>query len=393
MNKGVIVAKENNVLFLDDEESILSSLRRLFINEPYGIVTTTDYKEAMEIIEREKIKVVLSDHRMPEIRGTDFLHKVKEKYPHTIRILFTGFAEFSAAEDAINVGEVFRFISKPWDSNELKMIVNQAIQQFDIIKQNKELFDMTHIKNEELESLNRKLKNMYEVQKEFTSTVSHELRTPLASIKSTVDLVLSETTGKLNEEQTKFLNKAKNNVDRLSRLINDILDLTKMESGKAEFNISLNDIGEVINDVMETQESIAKEKGLFLKTEIPPGGLKVLFDVDKMHQVFNNLMSNAIKFTEKGGIKISCINRHEENHVEIWVQDTGLGIKEEDVGKLFRKFQQLGDARNHVGGTGLGLAICKEIISRHGGKIWVESEGEKGTCFKFILLIEDRRGR
>jgi len=192
------MTKENNVLFLDDEESILNSLKRLFINESYGVITTTNYKEALEIIGKENIKVVLSDHRMPEIKGTEFLHKVKDKYPHTVRILFTGFAEFSAAEDAINIGEVFRFVSKPWDTNELKMIVNQAISQFDIVKENKEYFEMTRAKNEELEILNKKLKNMYEIQKEFTSTVSHELRTPLASMKSTVDLVLGEAPGKLN---------------------------------------------------------------------------------------------------------------------------------------------------------------------------------------------------
>jgi DNA-binding NtrC family response regulator len=154
------MAKENNVLFLDDEESILNSLKRVFINESYGIVTTTNHKEALEIIGKENIKVVLSDQRMPEINGTEFLYKVKEKYPHPVRIIFTGFAEFSAAEDAINVSEVFRFISKPWDSNELKMIINQAIHQFDIVKENKEYFEMTRAKNKELEILNKKLKGM-----------------------------------------------------------------------------------------------------------------------------------------------------------------------------------------------------------------------------------------
>jgi len=385
------MSQEINVLFLDDEKSILSSLRRLFINEPYGVITTSDYKEALDLIGKENIKVVLSDHRMPEIKGTEFLHKVKDMYPHTIRILFTGFAEFSAAEDAINVGEVFRFISKPWDSAELKMIVGQAIHQFDIVKENKELMELTRNKNRELEILNKKLKGMYEVQKEFTSTVSHELRTPLASMKSTVDLVLGEAPGKLNEDQKKFLTKTKNNVDRLNRLINDILDLTKLESGKTELNLKFGNINQVILEAIEAHESAAKEKSLFLKAEVDENLPELPFDSDKLQQVFSNLLANAIKFTEQGGITVSSSNNQEKNHVEICIKDTGVGIKEEDKVKLFQKFQQLGDAAQRSGGTGLGLAICKEIVVRHGGKIWVESEPGKGSAFHFILPIQERR--
>ncbi|MCK5491682.1 MAG: HAMP domain-containing histidine kinase, partial [Candidatus Omnitrophica bacterium] len=246
-------------------------------------------------------------------------------------------------------------------------------------------------KNEDLEILNRKLKNMYEVQKEFTSTVSHELRTPLASIKLTVDLVLSGAPGPLTEDQTKFLTKTNNNVDRLCRLINDILDLSKFESGKMQLNLGFNDIRTIIQEDIETQQQVAKDKGLYLRAEIPQVIPKIPFDVDKIHQVLSNLISNAIKFVENGGITIFCINNAENNNVEINVKDTGKGINSDDMDKLFLKFQQLGDSRKQVGGTGLGLAICKEIIDRHGGKIWVESEIGKGSCFKFVLPIHERR--
>lgn len=385
------MAKKINILALDDEENILNSLKRLFLNEPYGIAVTTDPDEAANIIHKERIKVVLSDHRMPKMTGVQFLGKVKEKDPDIMRILFTGYADFSSAEEAINVGEVYRFISKPWNPDELRATVSQAIHHYDLVLENRFLFEATDAKNKELEILNRKLKDMYEIQKEFTSTVSHELRTPLASIKSTVELVLSETPGKLNEDQTKFLKKTNDNVGRLNRLINDILDLSKMESGKMEFHINFYDMGPMIHEIIEIQESVAKKKGLYIKGEIPSGLPKIPFDLDKMHQVFNNLISNAIKFTGEGGITISCINHEKENYIEICVQDTGPGIKEEDLGKLFMKFQQLGDSRKHVGGTGLGLAICKEIIARHEGKIWAESEFGKGSCFHFILPVQERR--
>lgn len=383
--------KEIYILALDDEQNILESLQRLFFKEDFGVFTTTDFHEALDVLGKEKIKLILSDQRMPDISGVEFLKQVKAKYPDVIRILITGHADIQAAEDAINVGEVYRFINKPWNGEDLKASVRQAIKHYDLVIENRNLFEAMKTKNEELEVLNRKLKNMYEVQKEFTSTVSHELRTPLASIKSTVDLVLSGEPGGLTEDQTKFLTKTKNNVDRLHRLINDILDLTKLESGKTQLNLSFNDIRIVIQDDVEVQQQAANDKGLYLKVEISETIPQIPFDVDKMHQVLNNLVSNAIKFTENGGITVSCVNYEDKNHIEICVKDTGQGIKAEDIDKLFQKFQQLGDSTKQVGGTGLGLAICKEIIQRHGGKIWVESEIGKGSSFKFLLPIQERR--
>ena len=110
-----------------------------------------------------------------------------------------------------------------------------------------------------------------------------------------------------------------------------------------------------------------------------------------MCQVFSNLIGNAVKFTEKGGITISCVSHQDKNHMVIGIQDTGPGIDKADMDKLFQKFQQLGDSRKHVGGTGLGLAICQEIVHRHGGKIWVESELGQGSCFYFVLPFQERR--
>lgn len=385
--------KENYVLVLDDEENILSALKRLFLNEPFAVVTTTNPDEAFGILAQEKtIKLVISDQRMPHISGVDFLRKVKENYPDIIRILFTGYADISAVEEAINIGEVFRFINKPWNTGELKGAVHSAIQHFDLVSENKRLFEDTKTKNEELELLNRKLKAMYEIQREFSSTVSHELRTPLASIKTAIDIVMSGTPGELNEDQKNFLEKAKKNVDRLNRLINDILDLTKLESGKTILKIEFNDMNQLIQDVIGIQESVTKNKGLYLKTNLDSQIPKIPFDIDKLNQVFSNLVGNAIKFTDKGGITISAVNHPDGNHVEVCVKDTGMGIAENDIPKLFQKFQQLGDpAKRQMGGTGLGLAICKEIITQHGGKIWVESKYGQGCAFYFILPITERR--
>ena len=221
----------------------------------------------------------------------------------------------------------------------------------------------------------------------FTSMVSHELRTPLTAIKEGIGIVLDGAAGEINEEQKDFLDTAKRNVDRLTRLINDVLDFTKLQSGKMFMKIAENDIGAMIKEVVKTQMPVAKEKGLYLKTEIVPGIPKVQFDHDRIIQVLINLVNNALKFTEKGGITVSAYLK--SGSVSVSVDDTGPGIKEADLPKVFQEFRQIEDAKTRkAGGSGLGLDITKEIVARHGGRIWAESQYGKGSSFKFTLPLE-----
>jgi signal transduction histidine kinase len=243
-------------------------------------------------------------------------------------------------------------------------------------------------KTAELEELNKKLQGMYEIQRSFTSTVSHELRTPLASIKMAIDLVMGGTAGGLNEQQIKFLMKAKDNVDRLNRLINDILDLTKLEAGRMPLKLQMANIHDVIMEVVEIQGAVLKERGIYLKTEFAENVPLVSFDKDRMIQVFSNLITNALKFTDKGGVTIVTVFEEDKSRIKVAVRDTGVGIQPEDLSKLFQKFQQLGDASERkTGGTGLGLAICKEIVIRHGGEIWIESVYGEGSSFNFTIPV------
>jgi signal transduction histidine kinase len=263
--------------------------------------------------------------------------------------------------------------------------IRQSLEHYDLV-----LAARKH--KEELEKANQQLLMLYEKQKEFTSTVSHELRTPLASIKTAIDLVIKRTVGEINADQEDVLGRAKKNVDRLKRLIDDILDLTKIESGKLEMTLMSNDLHRVIQEVIEAQKDVASSRGLYVKTDFDETVPHLPFDSDRIIQVLNNLIGNAIKFTKEGGITVKTQNKSAENHIIVSVMDTGKGISETDIPKLFQKFQQLESAQDNAeGGTGLGLAICKEIISRHGGKIEVESKPGEGTAFSFILPIQERR--
>jgi len=245
---------------------------------------------------------------------------------------------------------------------------------------------------QELEEKLKKLKGMYELQKEFTATVSHELRTPLASIKMAVDLIAEETVGTINSEQKDILVRAQHETQRLKRLIDDILYLSKMEADKLQMNFSMNDICRTITPIIEAQKEVAKARGLYLKTEFDPEISQAFFDSDRVIQVLNNLLNNAIKFTKQGGIKVKIQNKPSENCILVSIIDTGKGIAKEDLPKLFGKFQQIKSPQENTDeGSGLGLAISKEIIIRHNGKIWVESKIGEGTVFNFTLPIQEMK--
>jgi len=232
------------------------------------------------------------------------------------------------------------------------------------------------------------MKEAVELKSKFISTASHELRTPLTSIKEGVNLVYSEIAGPLNGDQKEFLGIAKRNVDRLARLINDVLDYQKMSAGRMDFNLKSLSINEAVKAVEETMRPLTKEKGLELIIELDDAVPLVNFDKDKIIQVLTNLVSNAIKFTETGSVKITTSRT--DDKVITAVKDTGGGIKPEDMHKLFVEFQQLAtkDADRKTGGTGLGLVISKKIVEGHGGRIWVESDYGKGTTFYFELPME-----
>lgn len=228
-----------------------------------------------------------------------------------------------------------------------------------------------------------------EAKSRFVSTASHELRTPLTAIKEGINLVYSGMTGELNDEQKEFLEIAKRNVDRLARLINNVLDFQKISAGRMNFVIKPNNINEVVKQIEETMQPWVRDKGLKLEVELDEHIEEFGFDSDKIIQVLTNLVNNAIKFTDHGKIKLSTIK--EGKKAVVSVEDTGLGIKYENIPKLFREFQQFetADHNRKTGGTGLGLAICKKIIEGHNGKIWATSEFGVGTTFCFQLPMED----
>jgi len=227
-------------------------------------------------------------------------------------------------------------------------------------------------------------KKIEKLKDEFIGTISHELRTPLSITKEGISLILDNVAGPTNEQQIKILTTAKNNIDRLARIINDLLDISKIESGKAGLRIETFDTVSLVKEAVSGFEAKIRNKGLELSVDLPKEGVVINGDKDAVMQVLTNLFSNSLRFTKQGRIEISVKDR--EEMVEFSVSDTGIGIVEEDMPKLFEKFQQFSRTSGPGDkGTGLGLAIAKGIVNMHKGKIWAESEPGKGTRIAFTL--------
>src|SRR5581483_8391806 len=251
------------------------------------------------------------------------------------------------------------------------------------------LRDITRRKESEeaLKKANEELKKLDQLKSDFISTVSHELRTPLTTIKSAVELIISGKTGPVEEDQMTFLTMTSRNIDRLDKMVRDVLDFSKISAGKMELRQEKVDLRELLGQVIGTFRPQAESSSVSLELSevelLPP----VWADRDKIEQVLNNLLNNAFKFTEqKGRIVLSA--RLQDDSIEVSVADNGIGIPADEQKKIFERFYQVGDSLTRIsGGTGLGLSIVKHFIEAHGGTVGVESEPGKGSRFFFTLPI------
>jgi PAS domain S-box-containing protein len=238
-----------------------------------------------------------------------------------------------------------------------------------------------------------KLKEIDQMKSDFVSNVSHELRTPLTSIRESIGLILEGITGKVTEKQVKFLRIAKRNTERLTNLINDLLDLARIEAGKIEIKKKSINLVDLAKEIMESFDSQAKEKKISLESSFLSSIPHVYADPDRIAQVLTNLLSNALKFTSEGGkVKVRAKLSSDPEFVEASVQDTGLGITPQDLERVFGRFEKIDSPLpERTPGTGLGLAIVKEIIGLHQGEVWAESKPGEGSTFHFTLPVRRQR--
>jgi signal transduction histidine kinase len=402
------------VLLVEDDAIDRLLIERVLGGCPQPIEFAADgagsLSAAVECLSNRKYDVILLDLMLPDSEGLETVRRIKEINSLIPIVVLTRLDDEKTGLSAIKIGAMDYLVKDQVLANVLVRTIRYAIERNRMQQALQEAHDklemQVEVRTRKLSKANKllkkeiierkktedKMKEAMEIKSQFVSTVSHELRTPLTALREGIRLVVQEKTGKLNDEQKEFLSLAKRNVDRLDRLINDVLDFRKLEAGRMSFSFHENDINKIVKDVYDTMAPAIKCKDLDFVLKLEDNLPKVKSDGDKITQVLTNMVSNAIKFTEKGNITITA--RERENVIQVSVSDTGCGIRKEDLPRVFHEFEQLeqgGDRK--TGGAGLGLAISKAIIEQHRGKICVESEYAKGTTFHFVLLIKERRTR
>ena len=243
--------------------------------------------------------------------------------------------------------------------------------------------------HEQLKKAHEELKSLDKMKTDFMNIAAHELKTPLVPMVGYLSLINKEN---LSPEDREGLEIALRNMKRLQRLVSDILDIAKLESKVMKFNMEDIQLLEVAKDAVASAEPFAKERKIALEAKLPPELPLIRGDSGRLNQVMTNLLNNAIKFTDQGGVTVEV--RLENGKVVASVRDTGIGMGENEIPKLFAKFYQTdASAKRKYGGTGLGLAICKEIVHAHSGEIWVESKLGHGSTFSFSLPLTAGAGQ
>jgi signal transduction histidine kinase len=276
---------------------------------------------------------------------------------------------------------------EPLGIDEVMHIIDEASQVLAYSRQLEQKSRELEAATDELRDANQRLQELDRLKDDFISTVTHELRTPLTSIRAFSE-ILNDNPQLDAEQRAKFLGVVIKESERLTRLINQVLDLAKIESGNAEWQPGEIDMREVLEDAVTAVSQLFKESGVALEVRVSGEAPPIIADRDRLMQVMLNLLSNAAKFCGRPGGRVSITLARERDALRVDVADNGIGISPSDQEMIFEKFRQAGDTLTQKPkGSGLGLAICREIINHFGGRLWVTSEPGAGSTFSFTLPI------
>jgi signal transduction histidine kinase len=372
---------KSRILVVDDEKTIRDFLYQALTRLGSFYVELADNgEEALKKIEKENFDLVLTDMKMPKMDGLQLIAEISKFKPETLMVMLTGHGTIDTALEAMRRG-ASDYLTKPVNLDEMIVRLQKVLEERQRFVRLKDFATQLEIANQEL-------KRIDQIKSEFVSVASHELRTPLAAIKNAIQLILSGKTGEINEDQSRFLSMAERNISRLTNILNDLLNLSRIESGKIGMEFEELDLRVPIEFILTSLKPQADGKSIQLAMEIQKDLPSVYADRQRLEQILTNLIGNAIKFTPEGGkIMVSAKSLNgQENRVAISVKDSGIGIPEDQREKIFEKFHQVEDSlRRSIAGTGLGLAITRGLVEAHNGKIWVESEVGKGSTFTFTL--------
>jgi signal transduction histidine kinase len=355
------------ILIIDDEEAIRDSCCQVLAKAGYKTQTAEDGDVGMEKISEAKPDLILVDLKMPGMGGMEILEKIAQIDPSIICIVITGYATIELAVEAMK-RHAYDFISKPFTPDQLRIVVKRGLERRRLA----------------LES--QRLRREKEIMREnFVTLVSHQLRSPLASVRQYFAVIRDGFAGNVTDKQKQIIETAGKYLDDLMRLINDWLDMARIDSGRIAQKFEPVALETVFLEILDGLAALAEAGKVTLGLRLSADTPAVLGDRESLKQALMNFVSNAIRYNREGGA-VTINARPQSNEVVVEVCDTGIGISREDVPFIFDEFFRVkNDQTRHISGTGLGLPIAKRIIEAHQGRVEVHSELGKGTTFSVFL--------
>jgi signal transduction histidine kinase len=381
---------KHSLLVVDDEPDLVHSVQDLLRLE-YRVLGATRASEGLKILEREPVHIVMTDQCMPEMTGVEFLRILRDRYPDTIRLLFTAYADIKAVIDSINQGSVYRYITKPWEPRDLQAVLRQAVEHYDLLTERKRLLAELQQKNEQLERANADLRQANELKRAFIKVASHELRTPLTIVMGLADLSHKSAEG--GSPLAHWLERIYAGSLRLNERVDQMIKLLLADRFDRPLGRRDVPLAGLVHDAAADVATFIEQRKQRLEVDAPPDLGTVCVEQDKIRDSVFQLLINAVKFTPDGGTIRLGARRTPDGGAEIRVSDTGVGMDPASLSRVFDPFFTRFDVSRHSSGVfeferrglGLGLAVVKAFVEMHGGRVRVESRLNEGTTFTIEL--------
>ncbi|MGH2377622.1 MAG: sensor histidine kinase [Candidatus Limnocylindria bacterium] len=368
------------VLVVDDEENVLVTIEAILKMDGYLIDTAQSGERALELLREHDYDVVLTDLRLEDMSGQDILMSIRETTPATVSVMLTGYASLETALAALREG-AYDYLIKPSDPEELRATVRRGIERRQLLRRITRLEELDELKSQ------------------FLSIASHELRTPITAVSGFAQLAVRSLEERLRsdppadpkwqadlERLVRQLNVIQDQSSKLGRLVRELLDVSRIQSGRLEFRLAPVDMTGLVNEVAEQMRLAAP--ACMIRVEANGSGPMVVGDRDHLEQVVGNLIDNAMKYSPAGAdvtTKVSTVGEE----ARIVVEDRGIGIPQDQLSRVFDLFYRTAEAEaRRTPGLGLGLYITRGIVERHGGRIWMESEPGKWTRATVALPVQ-----
>ncbi len=365
------------VLVVDDEPWIRMGILRIlknfsvdypFMDDTYSFecIEAETGEIAVGILDSQEIDIILLDNKLPGMEGIEVLDYIKKKEYKIMVMMITSYASLDLAVKATERG-AYNFVPKPFTPDELRSAMRNLVKKLFLQRMTEKMHDAGK-----------------KIRFQFLSVLSHELKSPINAIEGYLNIMRDKQAGDKIDNYKTMIERSLERIKGMRSLIFDMLDLTRIESGKKTRNLAKTDICEIAKIAIDTSELMAIQKNIKINTDFPEEAI-LEADHSEIEIVFNNLISNAIKYNVEDG-KVNVFIKDDSQNITIVVEDTGIGMNQEDIEKLFNEFVRIKNEKTkNITGSGLGLSITKKIVHLYGGEIKTESKEGKGTKFTITL--------